>query len=430
MPQTDTSSYSAALKIVFGPKLIEELVTTCPLVTRYEKADMLTWEGRDTIEYPLHVGRNQGFAYGRERGPIAVAGAEEFVSFKVPLMTGWGRLNISGKVIKVSQSSKGAWKRSLQNAYDGLRMAFLRDKNRILFGDGRGVLALVNVAGIDTAAITVDSPGGVTGTVNGARYLQKGMLIGISNAAGTALTAVRTITSISAAGTSIGLDQPVSATQAPDNGFIFRFPDPSATTLADSALFKEPVGLLGQIDDGTFLNNYMNVNRTAFPVMKANVFSSVGALNLDTMQQGFDVASQLGEEMPTELWAHHSTRRAYLALLVANRRYLSSGGANKHDGGFAGNAIDTDIEFGGVPFKVDRDCPYSTILGANWSHAMRYENPAGEWIEDDGNLLRMVPGQDTFEAVWRSYDNYAMDRVNGCFRLDGINTNVVVAHVL
>jgi len=116
MPQTDTSSYSAALKIVFGPKLIEELVTTCPLVNRYEKADMMTWEGRDTIEYPLHVGRNQGFAYGRERGPIAVAGAEEFVSFKVPLMTGWGRLNISGKVMKVSASSKGAWKRSLQNA--------------------------------------------------------------------------------------------------------------------------------------------------------------------------------------------------------------------------------------------------------------------------------------------------------------------------
>lgn len=430
MPQTDTSSYSAALKIVFGPKLIEELVTTCPLTDRFEKADMMQWEGRDTIEYPLHVGRNQGFAYGRERGPIAVAGAEEFVSFKVPLMTGWGRLNISGKVIKVSQSSKGAWKRALQNAYDGLRAAVLRDNNRIRFHDGRGVLALVNGAGGDTTTLTVDSPGGVAGSVNGARYLQKGMLIGISNAAGTSLTAIRTITAIGAAGTTVTLDQPISATQAPDNGFIFRFPDPNATTLADSALFKEPMGLLGMIDDGTFVNQYFNVNRTAYPVLKANVFSSVGALNLDTMQQGFDVASQLGETMPTELWAHHSTRRAYLALLVANRRYLSTGGANDHDGGFKGQAVDTDIEFGGVPFKVDRDCPYSTIFGTVWDNAMRYENPAGEWIEDDGNLLRMVPGQDVFEAVWRQYDNYAMDRVNGCFRLDGINTNIVVAHVL
>lgn len=430
MPQTDTTSYAAALKIVFGPKLIEELVTTCELVKRFEKEDMMTWEGRDTIEYPLHVGRNQGFAYGRERGPIAVAGAEEFVQFKVPLMTGWGRLNISGKVMKVSQSSKGAWKQALQNAYDGLRAAVLRDSNRIRFHDGRGVLALVSVVGADTTTLSVDSPGGVAGTINGARYLQKGMLIGISNAAGTALTAVRTITAIAAAGTSVTLDQPVSATQAPDNGFVFRFPDPSALTLADSALYKEPMGLLGMVDDGTYVNNYMNVNRTAYPVLKANVFASVGALNLDTMQQGFDVASQLGEEMPTELWAHHSTRRAYLALLVANRRYLSTGGANKHDGGFAGQAITTDIEFGGVPFKVDRDCPYATIFGVNWSHAKRYANPEGEWVEDDGNLLRMVPGQDVFEAVWRMYDNYAMDRVNGCFRLDGINTNIVVAHVL
>lgn len=430
MPQTDTSSYSAALKIVFGPKLIEELVTTCPLVTRFEKADMMTWEGRDTIEYPLHVGRNQGFAYGRERGPIAVAGAEQFVSFKVPLMTGWGRLNITGKVMKVSQSSKGAWKRSLQNAYDGLRMAFLRDKNRILFHDGRGVLALVNGNGADTTTLTVDSPGGVAGTVNGARYLQAGMLIGLSNAAGTALTAIRTITGIGGAGTTVTLDQPISATQAPDNGFVFRFPDPSALTLADSALYKEPMGLLGMIDDGTFVNNYFNVNRTAYPVLRANVFAAVGALNLDTMQQGFDTAATLGETMPTELWAEFSTRRAYLALLVANRRYLSTGGANKHDGGFAGQAVTTDIEFGGVPFKVDRDCPYGTIFGTVWENAMRYENPAGEWIEDDGNLLRMVPGQDTFEAVWRSYDNYAIDRPNACFRLDGINTNIVVAHVL
>lgn len=426
MPQTDTSSYSAALKIVFGPKLIEELVTTCPLVSRFEKADMLQWEGRDTIEYPLHVGRNQGFAYGRERGPIAVAGAEEFVSFKVPLMTGWGRLNISGKVMKVSQSSKGSWKRALQNAYDGLRMAFLRDKNRILFHDGRGVLALVAGGGDGTTTLAVDSPGGVAGAVNGARYLKKGMLVGISNATGTSLTAVRTVTGIAAAGTSITLDQGTSSTQAPDNGFIFRFPDPNALTLADSALFKEPMGLLGMIDDGTFVNQYDNINRTAYPVMKATVFGSTGALNLDVMQQAFDTASQLGETMPTELWAEHSARRAYLALLVANRRYLSTSGPNNHDGGFTGQAVTTDIEFGGVPFKVDRDCPYGTIFGTTWDNAMRYENPAGEWIEDDGNLLRMVPGQDVFEAVWRSYDNYAIDRPNACFRIDGINTNIVV----
>lgn len=429
MAQTDTTSYAAALKIVFGPKLIEELVTTCQLTDRFEKEDMTVWEGRDTIEYPLHVGRNQGFAYGRERGPIAVAGAEEFVSFKVPLQTGWGRLNLSGKVMKVSQSSKGSWERALQNAYDGLRMAVLRDKNRILFHDGRGVLAMVNGNGADTTTLTIDSPGGVAGSVNGARYLQKGMLVGISNSSGTALTAIRTVTAVAAAGTSVTVDQPVSATQAPDNGFIFRFPDPNATSLADGALFKEPMGLLGMIDDGTFVNNYFNVNRTAYPQLRANAFDSVGALNLDILQQAFDVASQLGETMPTELWAFHATRRAYLALLVANRRYLSTGGANNHDGGFKGQAIDNDIEFGGVPFKVDRDCPYNTIFGVAWDRAMRYANPEGEWVEDDGNLLRMVPGQDVFEAVWRMYDNYAIDRVNGCFRVGGLSTNIVVAHV-
>lgn len=430
MAGQDTSAFDAALKTVFGPRLVDELNSEVALYNRYQKGDKEMWEGRDTVEWALRVGRNEGFAYGRERGPIAVAGHQVYVPFKVPLRFGWGRLNISGPVMKVSKTNKGSFKRALQSEYDGLRMDFLDDKNRILFHDGRGVLALVNGNGADTTTLTVDSPGGVAGSVHGNRWLQVGQLIAILNSTGTAVTAVRTITALGAAGTTVTLDAAVSATQAPDNGLIVRCPDPVVTAVADTAYLKEPMGALGHNDDGTYVNNYFNVNRTAYPVMKSNVFTSVGSLNLDIMQQGFDVASQIGRGSPTELWAHHSTRRAYLALLVANRRYLSSGGANKHDGGFAGNALSSDIEFGGVPFKVDKDCPYNTIFGMDWDGATAWENTPGEWIEDDGNILRMVPGQDAFEAVWRCYDNYSHDQPNKCFRLDGVNANIVVAHII
>lgn len=430
MAGLDTSAFDAALKIQFAPRLVDELNSEVALYTQYQKGDMLEWEGRDNVEYALRVGRNEGFAYGRERGPIAEAGHEVYVPFKVPIMLGWGRLGVTGKVMKVSKTSKGSFIRALQSAYDGLRESFLDDKNRILFHDGRGVLALVNVASSDTTTLTVDSPGGVAGSVNGARFLQVGQMIAILNAAGTAVLACRQITAIAAAGTSVTVDAPLSAAQSVDNGLIVRTPNLNVTAVADTAFQKEPMGILGHIDDGTFVNNYFNVNRTAFPVMKANVFSSVGALNLDTMQQGFDVAAQMGKGSPTQIWAHHSTRRAYLALLVANRRYLSSGGANNHDGGFAGNALKTEIEFGGVPFKVDKDCPYGTLFGADWDGATRWENTPGEWIDDDGAILARIPGVDAFEAVWRCLDNYSHDKPNRCFRLDGINTNIVVAHII
>lgn len=430
MAGLDLTAFDAVLKTVFARQLVDLLNSDVALYSRYQKGDREMWEGRDTVEYPLRVGRNEGFAYGRPRGPIAEAGHQSYVPFKVPLRYGWGRINIDGPTMKVSKTNRGSFKRALQSEYDGLRMDFIDDKNRILAHDGRGVLALVNGNGAGTTTLTVDSPGGVAGATNGARFLQVGQQIAILNAAGTAVACTRIITAVSTAGTTVTVDQAVSATDAPDNGFIVRCPNNTVTSIADTAFNKEPMGILGHFDDGTFVNNYFNVNRTAYPVMKAAVFSAVGALNLDVMQQGFDVAAQIGRGSPTELWCHHSTRRAYLALLVANRRYLSTGGANNHDGGFAGNALKTDIEFGGVPLKVDKDIPYNTLFGADWDGATAWENTPGEWVDEDGAVLSRIHGQDAFEAVWRCYDNFAHEAPNRAFRLDGINANIVVAHVI
>ena len=430
MAGLDTSAFDAALKTVFGPRLVDELNSDVALYTKYQKGDKEMWEGRDTVEWALRVGRNEGFAYGRERGPIAEAGHQSYVPFKVPLRFGWARLNISGPVMKVSKTNKGSFKRALQSEYDGLRQDFIDDKNRILFHDGRGVLALVNGAGSNTTTLTVDAPGGIAGSTNGARYLQVGQIIAILNSTGTAVSSVRTVTAVSAAGTTVTLDSIISATDALDNGLIVRAPNLNVTSVNDTAFNKEPMGALGHNDDGTFVNNYFNVNRTAYPVMKSNVFSAVGALNLDVMQQAFDVAAQIGRGSPTEIWCHHSVRRAYLALLTANRRYLSTGGANSHDGGFKGNALKSEIEFGGVPLMVDKDAPYSTMFMMDWDGAVAWENTPGEWIDEDGAILARVPGQDAFEAVWRCYDNFSHDQPNKCARLDGINSSIVVAHII
>ena len=431
MAGLDTSAFDAALKTVFGPRLVDELNSEVALYTKYQKGDKEMWEGRDTVEWALRVGRNEGFAYGRERGPIAEAGHQSYVPFKVPLRFGWARLNISGPVMKVSKTNKGSFKRALQSEYDGLRMDFLDDKNRILFHDGRGVMAMVNGAGGGTTTLTVDNAGGILGAAtNGARYLQVGQCIAILNATGTAVSSVRTITAIAATGLTVTLDAAISATDALENGLIVRCPNTSVTSVADTAYNKEPMGALGHNDDGTFVNNYFNVNRTAYPVLKSNVFTAVGALNLDTMQQGFDVAAQIGRGSPTEIWCHHSVRRAYLALLTANRRYLSTGGANTHDGGFKGAALSTDIEFSGIPIKVDKDAPYGIMFGMDWDGATAWENTPGEWIDEDGAILARVPGQDAFEAVWRCYDNFSHDQPNKCFRLDGINSTIVVAHII
>ena len=58
----------------------------------------------------------------------------------------------------------------------------------------------------------------------------------------------------------------------------------------------------------------------------------------------------------------------------------------KPDGGTAA-VKDTDITFGGVPFKTERDFPYGYIVGVDDSVMERYVNVRGEWEDEDGNIL-------------------------------------------
>lgn len=425
----DLTAYDAILKIVYARALVDLLNSDVPLFGSFRKYEKEVWEGRDNIEWPLRVGRNEGFAFGRPRGPIAEAQSQVFTAIKVPLRFGWGRINIDAPTMKVSRSNRGSFKRALETEMDGLRTDFTDDMNRIMWGFGTGTLALVNVAGTGTTSLTVDSPGGFAGSVNGARFLQRNMKIAILDSTGATVTAVRRIVSIAADGNSVTLNAAVSAAEAPDNGIIVRAPNLSIIDVADTSFQREPMGLSGMIDDGTFINNYFNVNRTTFEVAKSAVIGSVGALNLDVIQQGIDVAAQLGKGNIAEHWMHHSTRRSYLALLVANRRYLSTSGANNHDGGWKGNAIDSDPEFGGKPVKVDKDAPYNTWFGLDTRYCINFENSPGEWVDEDGNVLLRTPGTDAFEAVWRWFGNFCYEKPNASFRLDGINTNIVVIHV-
>lgn len=425
----DLTAYDAILKTVYPRQLVDLLNSDVPIYNSFRKYEKEMWEGKDTVEWPLRVGRNEGFGFGRPRGPIAEAQSQQFTPIKVPLRFGWGRINIDAPTMKVAKTNRGSFKRVLQTEMDGLREDFTDDMNRIIWGDGRGVLALVNVAGTDTTTLTVDSPGGVAGANNGARFLQRNQKIAILSADGSAVTAVRRVATIAAAGTSVTVNAPLSAVQAPDNGIIVRAPNLTLVDVADTSYQREPMGLLGMIDDGTYVNNYFSVNRTTFEVAKSAVLSSVGALNLDVIQQGIDVAAQLGKGKIQEHWMHHSVRRSYLAILVANRRYLSTSGANNHDGGFKGAAIDSDPEFAGKPVKVDKDAPYNTWFGLDTRYGINFENSPGEWVDEDGAILSRIHGSDVFEAVWRWFGNFAYEKPNASFRLDGVNANLVIIHV-
>lgn len=429
MAGASLSSYNAVFKTVYARDIVETLNSKIDALKLFRRAQKEAWEGLDVLRWPLRVGRNEGFAYGQLRGPIAEPSHQSHVQIQVPLRYSWGRIELDSGVLKQAKTNRGAFKKVMQIEMDGLIEDMLDDENRIIWGDGRGVLALINGACNGTTTINVDSPGGVAGSDNGARFLQKDQKVAIISSSGD-LLAVRQVASISPSGSSITVNANVSAAEGPDNAFLVRAPNLNVTSADDTAYNKEPMGLLGMIDDGTYVNNYFGINRTTYPTVKAPVISNVGALDLDTIQQGCDVAEQLGNGVIQHHCTHHSVRRAYLALLTANRLYISSGGTNSHDGGFAGAAgPGSEPTYAGKPVYVDKDAPYGTWFGFDPRYFIEFTNTPGEWVEEDGTILRMRQGYDIFEAVWRRFGNYGCEKPSASFRLDGITANLVVIHV-
>ena len=417
------------LKTVYRQMLTDMCNNETAIHDRFKKMPSELWEGKEEgITWAFRSGRTQAFGSYRPGGPLPESQHQPTQNMKVPLKFLGGRIGIDTPTMKVSRSNRGSFKRAWDYEMDMFKVDFVDYINEMSWGDGRGILAFADSAS-STTTITVDSPGGVVGDINGARFLQPNMRIAILDSTGTTVLAVRRVVSVSDDGDSIVVNSAVTAAQCPDNALIVRAPNLSVTDVADVSYNRDPMGLIGMIDDGTYVNNYMDVNRTTTPLARSTVIPNVGALNLDVIQQLLDTIAQVGRGRPKEHWMSYDTRRSYLALTVANRSFISTGGATNNDIGFKGNAIDEDPRFGGAPIKCDKDAPYGIWFAWDTGYALNFENTPFEWADEDGAIMSRLDGVDAFEAVARMYFNRCDEKPSASGRLDDIDTNVVVAHI-
>ena len=424
----DISAYDAALKEVYEKTIVTLLNSRTQTRNRFKK-ETGSWEGRK-VRYPLNVRRNQGVMATSENGTLPDAGNQVYVEHQIPIRYNHGRIQLSIQVIKHSRSNKGAFKRAMDQEMMGLVRDLGNDLNRQMFGWGKGVLALLNGDPGTTTTYTLDAPMGVAGATHGNRFLNIGMNVTIHNPADDTIRAggARAVTAVSTDGTNITIGAAADAACA-DNDWLIRAAKSSTTAAADTAINNETMGLLGLVDDGTYVTTLNNVSRTTYPIFKSTVLSSVGPLSADILQRGLDVADQMGEGTPQWFVCHHSVRRAYLTLMDADRRYATSSDLRSPDGGTQAAKL-KEITFGDLPWYVDKDAPYGTLFGIDPMYFTRWVEVEGEWADDDGTILLRLVDKDAYEARYRVFDNYSLDRPASCVRYDGITSNIVVAHIV
>lgn len=431
MAGQDTAHLDGILKEVYGPDMPDLINKMTPALDRFEDVRDLEWAGK-IYTYPMKINRTQGVGAYAEGGLLPTPGRIKTVPVRVPVRYWIGRIELTAQAIDFTESKRGAWMPALKMEMDDLIDTLASDRSRAIWGDGRGVIAILNDATASgSATVSVDSPGGYAGSVNGARFLNEGMIIAAINPAnGQVRSGIRTVLSVSSDGTEVTFDSAPTASWA-DNDYLVRAMNTSVTDVQDTSYQKEPMGFGGLIDDGGNVSTLFGINRTTVPMWQSTVVRNAGAWSPDVIQRGIDVVAQTGGGNITELWMHQSLRRLYVNSMESDRRYTGAD-LMRPDSGTAA-LKGGKMTFGGLVLNEDRYAPYGVLFGLDPSGLERYTMERGKWEDRDGAVLQRkgtgIAATHAFEAYYYIWENFGNRYPNRSFRIEGFDVNVQAVHI-
>ncbi len=431
MPRADLSSIDKILKEVYAQRVIDLLNNEARAFKLYSDCSEGAWTGQGRVYvHPARIGRNRAIKATGEGGYLPNPGRQSWDDWRVTTRYLHGAMGLTIQAIKHAQSDRGAFKNAFESESKGLVEDFSQVLNRVTWGDGRGILARVNgdIGGGGTVTIPVKDPGGALGAVNGGRFLAPGTpqvaFFAASPANNTPL-AIRDIVGRAADGSTVTVDSNLTNATAPVDGIITL--GVSRNSVLEGSWNLEPMGLLGIVDDGTYVDNINSIVRSAQPLAKANVFSGVGDIDEIIFHRALDMCDEMSGREPNKWLCSYGVHREVIKLSLEDKRYTGDH-LYRPDPGIKGGGPKRELPFGGVGFIKERHCPYNTLFMVDDSvlHKLPLTGDGtpggGEWIDEDGAVLKQIPGKDEFEAMFRVFVNFFAVRMNSHVVLRGINS--------
>ena len=441
---TILSNYSYVLKTFYLPAIREQINNATVLLKRLKRNSESVSGKNATIA--VHYGRNLGTRALGDGGLLPDPGYQKVIETIVPMRYNYGRITVSGPTIAATRDAKGAYAKAIDYEMKGLIKDFTKDINRQLWGCGFGVLArwqsgTSTSIGLQKSYIPAAGGAGF-GSGFGAKYVcpegQTGnkillvdytagskIVLEDSGQTPTAVTIADTIDTITVAA--------VSTTEAAGDFFIKGDSNNSVLTAGDDDVEMAPremMGLWGIVNDDnpvtaltngttngvTSENGLQGLSAATYSWWQGNVLSHASgryaaqrALTTDLMQQAVDeTEAQLADDMggamsPTIILTTRAIRRAYVDILVADKRFIDW---KVMDGGFK------VVEFNGIPMAVDNDAIDGEMYFLYEPSLQIYQMSDVEWMERDGNVLDRLLGYDAYEATLFQYAELGCSRRN------------------
>lgn len=426
----DLAAINPLLKDEYEDYVSELVHTETTALDLFTEGDTESADGRRVI-LPAHVRRDHaGVGFVGEGRQLPTAASEQAEFFVIPFRKSAARFQITKEAVDQAQTSRGSFVRTLSYIMDHLVENLTDVRNKAMCHFGSDILAVANATLSSTTAWTVKSPGGVTlptGVTNATRFLQVGQNVGVIRAGALLSNGVVSVTALSSSDYS-ALTVSTNTASVLNNDLLVRAGSSTITDGLDTSYLQAPMGLLGMVDDGTYVQNYFNISRTQWDVAKSYVFPTVGALSSDILQQGIDVAYSRGRGHIRKFLCEQAVRRQILALREGDVRYEGSGSVNP-DAGSKMGSVGKTITWSEIPIEVDYNFPYGVLLGADPSTYVRYTVVPGKFEDWGGSVL--LPSSTTHQAtgLFYIYDNFFCDAPNKNVRWDGIDVTVNNIHV-
>jgi hypothetical protein len=381
MAAANLTTLDGLFKEVYMPRIRGQFYKDVPAYKRLQRqTDKSVFNGK-TTHIAAHYRRSQAVGARAELAALPAAQQQGITQMTLEVKRIYGKIKLSGPVVRQSKSNTGAFASALRMEMDGIRESVGYDVGRqIVFGDGTGKLAQASGAGTATTALVVDNPG--------VDHLYEGMLIDIYTSGGTQEVNSIEITAVNRSTNTVTL---ASAQTWSNDSFVYR----------EDARNEEVTGLAAILDDGTRASTFQGLSRSTYTWLNANMLGNSGTNRSLTLRLVDDLCLEAqknggGGNGPSAIYSQHVHSQNYADLCRVDRRFNPE--VMTLDGGY--EAVEVTHRGGKCVWISDRMCRDNEIWGVREDDLILFELTPLDWWDEDGTVLhRALDGSDALEAM-------------------------------
>ena len=371
-----------ALKSFYLDAVTEALdLKANPLLAQIQKSS-IDVVGKD-VKKLVKYGMNGGISAGSETGDLPASSPRDKVVFTSTLKNLYGTIEISDKALRAAANSEGAFVNLLNDEMQSLVKSASFNFGRMLYGDGTGLLGMIEEV-VDTNKFAFESVKGIV----------EGMVVDFVDANDEMIA--------SAAGRKVLCVDRKEKTVVVDGADLEGKVEGGMKMYLRGSKDYEITGLAAIFDEDREL---YGVDRYTVPIMKPYIVDDMEYVNEADIQKAIDAIEETSGSKINFIVCSSGVKRAlakYYRDLGTVLPTIECAGGYKA------------MSFNGIPVVADRFCPEGRMYLLNTDDFKIHQLCDWKWLEgEDGKILKQVPGKPVYTATLVKYAELMCERPNG-----------------